>query len=266
MKVDDEAKDPGTGNESEIEPLPEQIGFGPWGKAIAAGTVAGLGSLATAGGALPLAMSLAAGNAATQEIATRMKKIHNEREAELLGQAAATSSLSAEELTRRILDDEELTLLAAEAVDSARRTRLKEKVRALGKSLGAIVADKAYVDPESIWIRILGSLERPHIRLLGLFLDGSMLRNGETYWRPRRAVTVREAGQVLGLDDAVLPLIQDLVRFGLIMSPGIDIDGGSPSSSPLAADGLNEKMTATWLGPQLFVRLGVEASGGSSAS
>ncbi|WP_405472636.1 hypothetical protein [Paenarthrobacter ilicis] len=258
MSNNGEAEDLWTENEGGVEPLPKQVGFGPLGKAIAAGTVTGLGSIATAGGALPIAIGLSAANAATQEIASRMKKIHDEREAELLGHAAATSSLSAEELIRRILGDEDLTLLAAEAVDAARRTRLKEKVRALGHSLGTIVADEARVDPESIWIRILGSLERSHIRLLGLFLSNKKLLNGGTYWRPGSAITVREAGVHLGLEDAVLPLIQDLVRFGLIMSPGVDIDGGSASSSPIAADGLNEKMTATWLAPQLFVRLGLE--------
>lgn len=244
-----------------IEPLPKQYGLGPLGKAIAGGTVAGLGSIATAGGALPVAMSIAAAHAATQEIGTRMNKIHAEREGELLNQAAATSSLTAKELIRRILEDEELTLLAAEAVDSARRTRVKEKVRALGRSLGAIVADTAQVNEESIWIRILASIEPPHVRLLAKFLRGSTLASGATYWRPGSALTVREAGESLGLEDAVLPLIQDLVRCGLIMSPGIDgIDGGGPSdsSSPLAADGLNEKMTATWLAPQLFQRLQLE--------
>lgn len=254
-----EAEGPSAEEADDIEPLPKQYGLGPVGKAIAAGAATGLGSAATAGGALPVAMTIAAAHAATQEIGARMNKIHAEREAELLNQAAATSSLTAKELIRRILEDDELTLLAAEAVDSARRTRVKEKVRALGRSLGAIVADTAQVDEEGIWIRILASMEPPHIRLLAMFLRGATLANGATYWRPGSALTVREAGDSLGLEDAVLPLIQDLVRCGLIMSPGIDgINGGSPSSSPLAADGLNEKMTATWLAPKLLQRLELE--------
>jgi hypothetical protein len=237
----------------DIEALPEQVGTGALGKAMLA---AGVGLLSAA--FPPGAVAFAAMGAATQEIGESLNRIQKERTGELLWHAALKSALTPDEVVQRLLADDEHTLLAAEALDAARRTRVKEKTRALGESLGAIVADDAAIDPESIWVRILTSIERPHVRLLSLFLHGSTLKNGAKYWRPGSAITVREAGDKLGLADAVLPLIQDLVRCGLVISPGID--GGSAAEPELALDGLNQKMTATWLGPELFLRLKMEVS------
>ena len=64
-------------------------------------------------------------------------------------------------------------------------------------------------------------------------------------------------GERVGLEDAVLPLVQDLLRCGLLMSPGVD--GGTADSLYATPDALSEELRATWLGAELFSRLENEA-------
>ncbi|MBG6184712.1 hypothetical protein IWX65_002690 [Arthrobacter sp. CAN_A214] len=238
----------------EIEDLPPQYGTGVVGKVAIAGAAATLSAAIP-----PAAIVVAMAGAALQEWGEKLGKLDKERTGELIGHAANKSNLPPAEVVERLLKDDSFILLATEALEAARRTRLKEKLKSLGDSLGALVADDALIDSESIWIRILASIERPHVRLLNLFLHGSTLQNGITYWKPLGPVNVRDAANTLGLEDAVLPLVQDLIRNGLIMSPGINpgsLESGLIPTSELAADGLNSNLVATWLGAELFTRLG----------
>ncbi|WDF33530.1 hypothetical protein PTW37_00910 [Arthrobacter agilis] len=244
--------------EPEIEKLPAQYGTGVGGKIAIAGAVATLSAAIP-----PAAIVIAMVGAGLQHWGEKLDKLNDERTGELIGHAASRSNLLPAEVVERLLKDDSFILLATEALEAARKTRMKEKVKSLGDSLGALVADNALIDSESIWIRILASIERPHVRLLNLFLHGSTVKDGSTYWRPSGPVNVRDAAKALGLEDAVLPLVQDLIRNGLVMSPGISpssLESGLIPTSEVSADGLNSNFVATWLGANLFKRLG-EVSG-----
>lgn len=240
--------------EPDIEVLPPQHGTGAVGKIAIAGATTALSAAIP-----PAAIVIAMAGTSLLEWGERLGNLDKERTGELIGYAAAKSNLQPDEVVEKLLKDDNFILLATEALEAARRTRIKEKIKSLGDSLGAIVVDDARIDSESIWVRILASVEGPHIRLLSLFLDGSRLEDGSTYWKPLGPINVRDAANTLGLEDAVLPLVQDLLRNGLIMSPGIDpgtLESGLIPTSELAADGLNSRLVATWLGAELFTRLG----------
>lgn len=253
MKAGDGTGESYTG-EPDIEVLPPQYGTGDVGNVAMAGAITALSAAIP-----PAAIVIAMAGASLLAWGERLGKVDQERTGELIWYAATKSNLPPEELVEKLLKDDNFILLATEALEAARRTRIKEKIKALGDSLGALVADDARIDSESIWIRILSSIEGPHVRLLSLFLNGSRLKDGSTYWKPVGPVNVRDAANTLGLEDAVLPLVQDLLRNGLIMSPGIDpgtLETGLIPTSELAADGLNSRFVATWLGAELFKRLG----------
>ncbi|WP_193341954.1 hypothetical protein [Pseudarthrobacter sp. AB1] len=55
--------------------------------------------------------------------------------------ARRESSLSVEEVVEQLIERDEIVLLAAEAIDAARRTRLPGKARALGASRGSLLAE-----------------------------------------------------------------------------------------------------------------------------
>ncbi|CAN7331925.1 hypothetical protein [Arthrobacter sp. LjRoot14] len=233
--------------ESDFELPVDQIGTGTGGKVLLAAGGAALGALVPA-----LGVPIAAGTAALEVLREKLQK-QQEKRMEILIQAASTQAeTDPVKLVERIVQSDDLALLAAEAIDAARRTRLDSKAASLGRSLGAILQDDALIDKESIWIRILSVIEPPHIRVLKYFVTGKKLRNGSTYWKPGLAVSVQTVSDGLGLEDAVLPLVQDLLRCGLLMNPG-GIDGGT--AERLVPDSLSEEPRATQLGAELFKRL-----------
>ncbi|TDT81846.1 hypothetical protein DFO47_103504 [Arthrobacter sp. AG258] len=238
--------------EPDFEPLSEQFGTGDGGKIVLAAVGAGLGAAAPA-----ISVPIAAGVAALDALRERVHKQQKRRQGTVLQAASERADTSPEDVVRRITEDDTYALLAAEALDAAARTRLDSKVASLGRSLGALLQDDALIDRESIWIRILSVIESPHIRVLRYFVSGKKLGNDGTYWTPGTEVSVQTVSEGIGLEDAVLPLVQDLLRCGLLMRPG-GIDGGTPDSV-YTPDALNEELRATQLGAELFVRLELAA-------
>lgn len=237
--------------EPEFEPPVDQIGTGDGGKILLAAGGAALGVLAPA-----LGVPIAAGVAALEVLREKLQKQQEKRVGTLLKAASMQAATDPADLVKRIVESDDLALLAAEALDAARRTRLDGKAASLGRSLGAILQDDALMDKESIWIRILSVIEPPHIRVLKYFVVGMKLRTGSTYWKPGLAVSVQTVSDGLRLEDAVLPLVQDLLRCGLLMNPG-GIDGGS--AERILPDSLSEDLRATQLGAELFKRLELAA-------
>jgi hypothetical protein len=236
--------------EPDYEPLPDQVGTGDGAKAVLAvggALLAGAG----AGPGVPVAVAL------LQLWREKFQKHQEKRREDLVKAASQESSMDPEEAVRRIADDDRLTFLALEALEAASRTRLDSKAAALGRSLGKILQDDARIDKESIWIRILSVIEPPHMRVLQYFVVGRKLRAGGTYWTPKGDVSVRTVSEGLELEDAVLLLIQDLLRCGLLMNPG-HVDGGKPDTV-FTPDSLSENLRATQLGAELFKRLELAA-------
>lgn len=232
---------------NDFQPLPPQVGTGPLGKAAVAASAAALNALMP-GAAVPIA----AGTAALQSLGDRLGKQQEARLFELLESASTETRLSPDEVIRRLTEREDLVLLTAEAIDAARRSRLSVKAAALGKSLGAIINDDALIDPESVWIRIVGSVEPPHIRILKLFLEHTAtMGTGSKLWGRTVPLKISEVGEKLGLGEAVLPLVQDLLAAGLLATAGVaSVDNGVP-------DVFGQSIHATSLGAQLFARLSV---------
>ena len=247
-RVDDQHEDV----EPEFEPLSEQFGTGDGGKIVLATLGAGLAAAAP-----EISVPLAAGVAALDALRDKVHNQQKRRHGTVIQAASEMANTSPEDVVRQITGNDTYALLAAEALDAAGRARLDSKVASLGRSLGALLQDDALVDRESIWIRILSTIESPHVRVLRYFVSGKTLANGQTYWTPGTQVSVRTVSEGLGLEDAVLPLVQDLLRCGLLMSPG-GIDGGTPDSV-YTPDALNEELRATQLGAELFVRLELAA-------
>lgn len=231
------------GMEPAIEPLPEQPGTGTWGNAaIAAGSAAILGP---AGPGLSATVT-----AALALWADRLRTRESDQTGQMLGAAAQTAGLEPEEVVKRIIEDENLTLLMAEAIEAARRSRVEGKAAALGRSLGAILEDDALIDREAIWIRVLAVVEPPHIRVLQAYVQPRETPAGEdTEWTAKAPVRVSEVAHGLGLEEAVLPLVQDLIGVGLLMTPTLR---HQPTVTPSAFDQI---LTVTKLGLELFQRL-----------
>ncbi|WP_353710737.1 hypothetical protein [Arthrobacter sp. K5] len=238
--------------EPETEPLSEQFGTGEGGKIFLAAVGAALGAAAP-----EMSVPIATGVAALDGLREKVHKQQKRRHGTVLHAASEKTRTSPEDVVRRITENDTYALLAAEALDAAGRTRLDSKVASLGRSLGTLLRDDALVDKESIWIRILSVIESPHVRVLKYFVTGKKLGKGLTHWTPGTEVSVRTVSEGLGLEDAVLPLVQDLLRCGLLMVPG-GIDGGN-AESVYTPDALNEVLMATQLGAELFERLELAA-------
>ena len=237
-----------------IDPLPHQHGLGAAGK----GTLASVVALVSAAYP-PAAIPLAGMGAALQAVGERLNILQQIRTAELLTAASRESSRSIEDVVEELIERDELVLLVAEAVDSARRTRLPGKARALGESLGSILADDALFDLESVWIRIIGVVEPPHIRILGMFLEPTAtMGTGSKLLGTGPILKVSDIGDRLGLQEAVLPLIEDLTRSGLLMNPGAEgMETEEEGIYNLPPDAFGQPVKATTLGAQLFARLSV---------
>lgn len=199
-----------------IEPLPKQLGTGPVGKAALAAGAAALNA------AVPgISVPTAGVAAALQALGEKLNKQQEARLLELLESASRETALTAEEVVKQLTEREDLVLLAAEAIDAARRSRLLGKAAALGRCLGSILNDDARVETESIWLRIIATVEPAHLRLLKSFMHRSRISSEQ---RPasRSSLAVRTASLIeaawdLGLTGiTALPLVQDLVKCGLI--------------------------------------------------
>lgn len=238
--------------ESAIEDLPGQVGFGPAGK-----------GLITAAGAFlaaaypPAAVPLAASFAAIQDLGEKLNKIQQERTQELIASAAAASGLTPDDVVHQLVGRTDFILLTAEALDASRKSLLDAKCRALGKSLGTILKDDALIDRETVWVRVLSVVEPSHLRVLGLFLG----RRGEPAVNPKAwfvgsVLTVSTAGKILGLHHAVLPLVEDLIRCGLLMDPGAEgMDTESTGGFYEIPNAFDRPMKATSLARELMARL-----------
>ncbi len=230
-----------------IEPLPHQHGLGPTGKAALAAGVALLSAAYP-----PAAVPLAGIGAGLQALGEKFNSLQQTRTAELLAAASEESSQSLEDVVASLIARDDLALMAAEAIDAARRSRLPGKARVLGQSLGSILADDSLIDLESVWIRVLTAIEPPHVRIMGLFLEHTgTMGTGSKLWGKGTTVKVSHIGEKLGLGQAVLPLIQDLIRSGCLMDPGVN---GMTSQTPNAYE---QSLVATDVGAQLFARLSV---------
>lgn len=187
-------------------------------------------------------------SASLQALGERLSDMQKQRTHELLQAAAAESCLDTEEVITRLIENLEFVLLTAEAIDAARRTRLDGKAKAPGASLGALIADDALLDLESVWIRILATVEPPHIKILKFFLEHTAtMGTGSTPWGTGPIMKVSEVGEALGLNEAVLPLIQDLIRAGLVMDPVAE-GVGTETGTYVIADAFSRLLLAP-LGP-----------------
>lgn len=241
MNAQPTGEDPRFGEpEPDIELLPKQVGLGPVGKGVTTATTSAISAAFP-----PAAPAFAGLTAAMHAFGDKLQKQSEAQISAVISSEAESSNLSAEVVVEQLLERDDLMLLAAEAMDAARRGRLAGKAAALGHSLGSILADDALLDPESVWIRIIGTVERPHIRVLQMFLaPGAASDNGVQLF-----VKVSDVGEHLGLHEAVLPLVQDLIGCGLLMDPGSNgLSFGGP-------DAYGQSLKATPLAEQLIVRI-----------
>ena len=86
----------------------------------------------------PVTIPLAGAGAALQAVGDRLNTLQHVRTSELLAAVSTESSLTPEKVVRALLDRDDLVLLAAEAIDAARRSRLPGKAATLGQSLGSV--------------------------------------------------------------------------------------------------------------------------------
>lgn len=246
--TDDDGPDTGTdpAKLESFEPLPPQVGLGPGGQAAIAAGAAYISQVYP-----PSTVVVAGVVTFLPALGEKLSRVQNEKTQDLLVGAITQSALTPEDVVRGLVERDDLALLTAEALDAARRTRLPSKASALGRSLGEILADDAQVDPESIWIRVIATVEPPHIRVLGMLLERTgKWSDGTQLWGTGPTATLRDIAERLGLHEAVVPLVQDLLRTGLVTNKGIQ--------SPGTSDPMEEPFKATNLAAQLFRRLSVD--------
>jgi hypothetical protein len=110
-------------------------------------------------------------------------------------------------------------------------TALRDKRRALGRALAAGVADNGTrVDEELLFIRVLGDLDEPHIRLLRLMnaAPPHLADQGEVgVWMPS---TIGDADS--GLRDAAYAMLVTLERHNLVWSSGEEYHTAEGSMEP----------------------------------
>ncbi len=226
------------------EPLP-QVGAGPWGDAALAASASMLGGLIP-----PAAPFVAGGAILLMDFGKRVSGHIARRDKLLLDSGAHFSGLNPATLIERLLADEELTMLAATAIDASRRSRMSEKARMLGTCLGSLAADDARIDEESLWVDIIARLERPHIKVASLFVgDGGRFGTGQPLPLILPPKTPEEIGEDTGLGPLVMPLIQELLLMGILIRPGAEgLSIGGP-------DSYSEGVKAGPLVGELFGRL-----------
>lgn len=199
------------------EPI-AQVGVGPWGDAVLAASASLLGVLVP-----PAAPYIAGGIVLLGDFGKRVSGHVAKRDELLLDSGARASGLEPAILIERLLIDEELTMLAASAIDASRRSRMHEKARMLGRCLGAIAADNALIDEEALWVDIIGRIERPHLKVASLFVgDGGKFGNGQPLPLILPPKSPEAIGEATGLGALVMPLIQDLLLAGILIKPGTE--------------------------------------------
>lgn len=229
-----------------IEPLPQQLGLGPVGRGISAAAGAAVGATFP-----PIAIPVAGMVEALHTLGGRLQEVQEERVKSLMVSAAVEAGISPEDVVHCLLERDDLILLTAEAVDAARRSLLAGKAETLGRSLGAILADDALLDLESIWIRIVSVIEPPHVRVLKFLLEHTAtMGTGSTLWGRGAVLTAIEIGDELGVGEAILPLVLDLEKTGLVTAEAV-----MTSKSGAPAEAHDQQIKATGLGAQLFARL-----------
>ncbi|MHA7284842.1 hypothetical protein ACX80I_01040 [Arthrobacter sp. MDT3-44] len=193
---------------------------------------------------------------ALEAFGDKLSETVSQRDLAVFDAAAERSGLPLATALEKLMVDEELLILAGLAVDAARRTRMQDKARLLGQSLGAILVDEALVDEESMWISIISRVEPPHVRLLGQFLlPANHSSNFDGQWRATADRMLGDAGYDAKLGVLVRPLAQDLVQLGLLeIIPEFLQRAGSIDTS-IAWNATRVKAQATPLAPMLMMKL-----------
>lgn len=232
-----------------MEPLPQQIGRGIPGKGM---TAAATSLLAAA--FPPAAFAVVGASAAMQAFGDKLNAQQQESLASLVGSAQGECGLTAENVIMRLAEDEDLCLLAAEAFDAARRSRIRTKAASLGKCLGNMLNDSDLIEVESVWLRILARIEPPHLNVLRQFLmpPGTQITQ-DGKWGAYRSTSIHQIGIDTGLREVAVLLVEDLLRAGLLHNS----DRWDPSLEQRPEYGTS--VSATVLGSQLFDRLEIAA-------
>ena len=229
--------------------LPKQVGTGAAGKGVVAAGAALVTSMVPS-----IAIPTAGVVAALQAFGTKLNEHQEARITEAVHEASRTAGITPEDVISQCMDDEDHMLLFTEAVDAARRTRLRSKPRLLGRSLGNLLTDHALIDHEAIWIRILSAVEPPHVRVLAEFMMPNVLRDGGV-WMGRPSMVVSGIAYKLGLHEAILPLIQDLHGSGLLMVGRTKHRLSLTEGNFETPSGYDQELKATGLGVELLNRL-----------
>lgn len=142
-------------------------------------------------------------------VRSNLNKWSEEKTVNLVLAASEASCMGVDQFLESVQADRESLLQFGLAIEAACRTAYKEKVRALGTAVGNFAKDGAKVDSEPIWIGIISQIEVPHVRIVQA-LSGSSIR-GEIIEKDVDAI-----GESLGLGRTVVPLLETLVRCGLV--------------------------------------------------
>jgi hypothetical protein len=201
-----------------IEDPVDQLGAGPWGDAVLASAASLLGGLVP-----PAAPFIAGGAVLLRDFGKRVSGHVAKRDELFLDSGSRASGFDPAVLIERLLLDEELTMLAASAIDASRRSMMQEKARMLGRCLGAIAADSAQIDEESLWVDIIARVERPHLKVTTLFVgDGGKFGTGQPLPLILPPKSPEAIGEETGLGALAMPLIQDLLLAGILIRPGTE--------------------------------------------
>ena len=148
--------------------------------------------------------------------------------AQALGDVCEDEGTSAEEVLRRVLDDDELQDLLAAAIAAASRASSDAKIRALARAVvsGVLAADDARVDLAPLIVRALDNLNSADIRFfLRLRPFGTGIFDfGETESeRSQRPTPFPSAGSVVRIPKLEFPdeatrevLLAQLVQVGML--------------------------------------------------
>jgi hypothetical protein len=188
--------------------------------AAGAGNLAGPDAAAAATALTPIAED--ALNAIVRVVGSRRR----DHAAETLADAAEAAGVSTDEefaefLANALSDDRKQELLAR-ALIIAQDSAMRDKRRAIGRSIAAAMTDMGTrVDEELIFLRALDNLDAPHFRLLWMMAEISSGQAVPTTslrgWRPSGVGIIDE-----GLKDTARTLLTGLEQYGLIQSDGED--------------------------------------------
>ena len=183
-----------------------------------------------------------------------LNKWSEEKTVNLVDAASQASGMDVKQFLESIRADRESLLQFGLAIEAACRTAYMGKVRALGTAVGNFAKDGAKVDSEPIWINIISQIEVPHVRIVEALLGES--EQGELIEKNVDAI-----GESLGLGRTVVPLLETLVRCGLVQErvPNVNANPvrvATPIHSYGSTTSQNLTYTAGSLAPELLSRLG----------